>query len=56
VEAMFDVKTSFEFYEMLVADWDDLMNDKQSARKAIHCIVLANHLPEAPASIRTFST
>jgi hypothetical protein len=43
---MFDVETSFDFYRMLVSDWGDLMNDKQSARKAIHCIILANHLPE----------
>jgi hypothetical protein len=43
---MFDIENSFDFYRMLVADFDDLMSDKQSARKAIHCAITANHLPE----------
>jgi len=43
---MFDVSSSFDFYQMLITDWDELNGDKQSARKVIHCIILANHLPE----------
>lgn len=43
---MFDIRTSHDFYAMLVADFDDYMSDPQSTRRALHCAITAYHLRE----------
>jgi hypothetical protein len=44
--AIFDIQTHLEFYDMLVDDFDDLMGEQHSARRAFHCILEAYHLRE----------
>jgi hypothetical protein len=43
---IFDIQTHIEFYNMLVDDFDDLMREQHSARRAFHCILEAYHLRE----------
>jgi hypothetical protein len=43
---IFDIQTHLEFYNMLVDDFDDLMREQHSARRAFHCILEAYHLRE----------
>ncbi|QDF39106.1 hypothetical protein FJN17_16970 [Bradyrhizobium symbiodeficiens] len=43
---IFDIQTHLQFYEMLVDDFDDLMRERHSARRAFHCIMEAYHLRE----------
>jgi len=43
---IFDIQTHLQFYEMLVDDFDDLMRERHSARRAFHCIMESYHLRE----------
>ncbi|MHB0773782.1 hypothetical protein ACYCVF_35495 [Bradyrhizobium sp. 1.29L] len=43
---IFDIQTHLQFYDMLVDDFDDLMREQHSARRAFHCIMEAYHLRE----------
>lgn len=43
---MFDIATPTDFYGMLVQDFDEYMSEPHSARKAIHCAIIAYHLRE----------
>lgn len=43
---IFDIQTHLQFYEMLVDDFDDLMREPYSARRAFHCVMEAYHLRE----------
>lgn len=43
---MFDLRTSRDFYVMLVEDFDDFMAEPHSARRALHCAIMAYHLRE----------
>lgn len=43
---IFDIRNHIEFYDMLVDDFDDLMREQHSARRAFHCILEAYHLRE----------
>lgn len=43
---MFDLRTSRDFYVMLVEDFDDFMAEPHSARRALHCAITAYHLHE----------
>jgi hypothetical protein len=43
---MFDLRTSRDFYVMLIEDFDDFMADPHSARRALHCAITAYHLHE----------
>lgn len=44
--ATFGIASSLDFYAMLVADFDDYMAERQSARRALHCAITAFHLHE----------
>jgi predicted ATPase len=35
---MFDIKTAEDFYAALVADFDDFMDEPDSARRALHSV------------------
>jgi hypothetical protein len=43
---MFDIASSEDFYAALVSDFDDLMTEPHSARRALHCAMTAYHLHE----------
>lgn len=43
---IFDIQTHIDFYNILVDDFDDLMREQHSARRAFHCILEAHHLRE----------
>jgi len=43
---MFDIKTADDFYAVLVADFDDFMDEPHSGRRALHCAITAYHLHE----------
>jgi hypothetical protein len=43
---MFDIKTVDDFYAVLVADFDDFMDEPASARRALHCVITDYHLHE----------
>jgi len=43
---IFDIQTLLQFYEMLIDDFDDLMRERHSARRAFHCIMEVYHLRE----------
>lgn len=43
---MFDIASSEDFYAALVNDFDDLMAEPHSARRALHCAMTAYHLHE----------
>lgn len=45
-DVMFNIENSADYYAMLVADFDDFMEDQRSARKAIHCAITSYHLGE----------
>jgi hypothetical protein len=44
--AMFDLKTSRDFYEKLLEDFADLQDSPNSARLAINCAITAYHMHE----------
>lgn len=39
-----DIQTHLQFYEMFVDDFDNLMREQYSARRAFHSIMEAYHL------------
>jgi len=41
---MFDLVSSADFYGMLVEDFDEFMAEPHSARRALHCAIIAYHL------------
>jgi len=43
---MFEIKTSQDFYAMLVANYDDYMESPDSGRLALNCAITAYHLHE----------
>jgi hypothetical protein len=43
---MFDIRTSRDFYAMLVEDFDDYVAEPHSTRRALHCAITAYHLHE----------
>ena len=43
---MFDIFSAKDFYAMLVQDFDEFVEDQQSSRRAIHCVITAYHLHE----------
>ena len=43
---MFDLTGSYDFYTMVVEDFDDFMAEPHSARRALHCAITAYHLRE----------
>jgi hypothetical protein len=43
---MFDLTSAEDFYTALVSDFDDLMAEPHSARRALHCAMTAYHLHE----------
>ena len=43
---MFDIENSANYYEMLVADFDEFVAEPQSARKAIHCAITTYHMAD----------
>lgn len=43
---MFEIEGCRDFYRMLVADFDDFIDQSASGRRAIHCAISAFHLYE----------
>jgi hypothetical protein len=43
---MFDITTSWDFFQKLEADFDDYMKEPHSARLALNCAITAYHLCE----------
>ncbi|MBG1233726.1 hypothetical protein [Aestuariivirga litoralis] len=41
---MFSVTKAKDFYAMVVGDFDDLMEEPDSPRRAMHCAIMAYHL------------
>jgi hypothetical protein len=41
---MFDINNSKDFYAKLVADFDDYMQNLDSARHAVNCAITAYHV------------
>ncbi|HEY5063718.1 MAG TPA: hypothetical protein VIJ04_02645 [Xanthobacteraceae bacterium] len=41
---MFDIRNSRDFYAKLLADFDDFMENQESARHAMNCAITAHHM------------